>query len=249
MRTTLLRPLSWLRTSRVQSELELLPRPAESTTRHGQGPAPDRVLLFGNGVAVGFGVSSQTLGLSGHLSRELPARTAREAQVDVVAEQRTTVKTATKRLTELASQRYDAIVLTLGATDAMALLPPAHWREGLEAVLDALIPATSTGTAVVLVGIPSVQRSVYAVGVGDVVDRHAARLNKESADICAERGVTFVALDGDPGRPGSPASSEDYQRLATRIAAVVAPALTWLADQPGATAARQGADTDLVQLP
>ena len=82
-------------------------------------------------------------------------------------------------------------------------------------------------TAIVLVGIPFVQRSTYAVGIGNVVDRHAALLNAESAEVCGERGIAFVPAD-DAAEATGP-DSADHRRLAERIAVVLAPALAWLA--------------------
>jgi hypothetical protein len=57
-----------------QSELRYVPRPGGRSQVHSAGVDPDRVLLMGSGMAVGWGVTSHDVGLGGALARALTAR-------------------------------------------------------------------------------------------------------------------------------------------------------------------------------
>jgi hypothetical protein len=71
-----------------------IPRPTDATQTHSFGTDSDRILVFGSGPAVGWGVLSHDVALPGSLARALSARTGRGADVDVVPNPLTTIRTA-----------------------------------------------------------------------------------------------------------------------------------------------------------
>ena len=226
--TAVLRPAArtWLR--RVQSELSLLPVPSNAARQHVPGPDADRVLVFGNGPATGFGVRSQELGLPGQLARELGRATGRGVEVDLGRGRGMTIESAPPRLDQLRLWRYDSIVVTLGATDAGGLLPEERWETGLLALLDAVRVRSSPTTAVAVLGIRPQARTPQGIGLFDrAVDAHACRLDAVTARICAQECVDFVPLT-----PALEAVGEtryftpgSYQAIAEQVALALAPRL------------------------
>lgn len=238
--STLLRPLArtWLR--RVQAELDTIPRPLDAPNQHTPGPEPDRVLLFGNGPAIGFGVRTHKLGLGGYLARGLSERTGRGTDLDTLVRRGLTIQNAAAALEGVRLWRYDAVVVTIGATDAFALLPPAAWRKALSRLLHDLRSASTPSTRIVLVGIHPLVRSALANGVvGGLADRHGDLLNRETMRLAEEDArIDFVELqDLTDAQTAEYRTAAGYRLLAERIAERLAPRLDVLArERPGLSA-------------
>ncbi|GAA4750141.1 hypothetical protein GCM10025783_23290 [Amnibacterium soli] len=236
--TALLAPFAARWSQRVRNELDLVPHPADAARQFVAGPDPDRVLVLGNGPAVGFGVLTQELSLPGHLARRLAAGTGRGASVDVVARRGVTAAAAPALLGEARTSRYDAVVLCIGASDAYNLLAEERWRADLGRLLDAVRAATAPETAIAVLAIRPVQRPSAALGqAGSLVDGHAARLDRIAQEVCDRRhGVVHVTAAG--ALPEAPRSAEAYDRLAGLIAPVLVEHLDRLAARPAPASAR-----------
>ena len=52
----------------------VLPKPTDAPVVNVPGPDPDRLLVVGGGIAVGFGVLSHELGIAGHVARQVSVR-------------------------------------------------------------------------------------------------------------------------------------------------------------------------------
>lgn len=200
-----------------------LPKPTDDPTVVIPGPDPDRVLMVGGGIAVGFGVLSHDLGLAGHLARQISAATGRGAEVDILAAPDLTITAVPSMLSETRLSNYDAIVLVLGVTDAMKRTPTRVWRSGVESVIDTIRTRTAAGTHLFVVGVQPV-RLVTTLDnrIGLFAEFHARLLNRESGRACAETPhATFV--------PFSPAAepSERYRSSTTygKWAALLSPAV------------------------
>lgn len=226
---TVLRPFARTWLQRVQSELSLLPVPSNAARQHVPGPDADRVLIFGNGPATGFGVRSQELGLPGHLARELARSTERGVEVDLGRGRGMTIESSPSRLDRLRLQRYDAVVVTLGATDAGGLLPEARWERAVRALLAAIRERTAPATPIVWLGIRPQARTPQGIGVFDrLVDRHASRLDAVTARIVEdEDDADLVLLEPVLQAIGETRyfSTTSYLAIAEAVVAVVAPAL------------------------
>lgn len=226
--TTMLRPAArtWLR--RVQSELSLLPVPSNAARQHVSGPDADRVLVFGNGPATGFGVRSQELGLPGQLAREIGRLTGRGVEVDLGRGRGMTIESAPARLDLLRLPRYDAVVVTLGATDAGGLLPEERWDRAMRALIDAIRARTAPSTPIVVLGIRPQARTPQGIGVFDrLVDVHASRLDAVTARVAAQEGVAFAPLEPPLSAIGEDRyfTARSYQAIAAPVAAALAPQL------------------------
>lgn len=236
--TDLLAPFAARWGQRVRRELDLVPHPADSLRQFVAGADPDRVLVLGNGPAIGFGVLTQELSLPGHLARRLAAATERGAAVDVVARRGVTAATAPAMLGEVRMTRYDAVVLCIGSSDAYNLISEERWRADLARLLDAVRAATTPETVIAVLAVRPVQRPSAALGqAGSLVDTHAGRLDDAAAEVCARRpGVVHVTASA--AMTEAPQSSAAYDHLAGLIAPVLAERLDRLVSRPAPLSAR-----------
>lgn len=237
--TDLLAPLAvgWGR--RVREELDVVPHPPDSRRQTVAGPDPDRVLVLGNGPAIGFGVLAQELGLPGHLARRIAAATGRGMAMDVLARRGTTAATAPLLVDEVRTAQYDAVLVCIGSSDAYNLVPEQRWRSDLTRLLDVLRGATTPSTVLAVLAARPLQRPNAARGrAGRLVDGHAMRLDRVAAEVCGDRaGVVHLA---EPAEllPVAPRDPEAYDGLAALIAPVLAGRLDALALAPGPHDAR-----------
>jgi GAF domain-containing protein len=171
-----------------------MPRPDDAPTTHAPGIDPDRILVFGNGAAVGWGVRSHDLALPGHLARRISSHTGRGTDVDVVADPLLFIRTAAGALPVSRLPAYDAVVVVIGVSDALRMTSVRHWIRGMTALLARLRENVHEGAEIVVVGIstPSHLR-VFTLREGSTVDGHATRLNAATQEICSVTpGVRFV---------------------------------------------------------
>ena len=236
--TDLIAPFAARWGRRVREELDVVPHPLDNARQTVAGPDPDRVLVLGNGPAIGFGVLTQELALPGRLARRLATATGRGAVVDVLARRGTTAAGAPRLLAEVRMEHYDAVVLCIGSTDAYNFVPEERWRADLAQLTDALRAATSPTTVIAVLPIRPLQRPNAAQGrAGVLVDRHARRLDRIAADVCVRRpGV--VHLGGAISLSEPPRTAAAYDALANAMAPTLARELDPLAEHPMSAGAR-----------
>lgn len=207
-----------------------VPRPDDAPRAHAPGIDPDRLLVFGNGAAVGWGVRSHDQALPGQLARRVSALTGRGVDVDAVADPTFTIATAAAALPADRLDGYDGIVVVLGVSDALRLTSLRRWRHGLVELFDAIDRGSHDSAEVLVVGIhrPS-SIAAFSVREGSIVDQHAARLDQVTRELCASRERThFVVAPELPvtlvgATPPTP--SEVFQLWADAHAVTLAPLL------------------------
>jgi hypothetical protein len=215
----------------IKVTLHRIPRPFDDPHTSAPGTNSDRVLIFGAGLAVGWGVSTHDLALPGFLARSLSTLTGRGTDVDVVAHPDILLEDTVRRLRALPLWRYDALVIVVGVNAALHLRSPRAWRRDMAALL-AELEETFHGRPVVIAGIQRIRSiPVYDSVLGSIADKHAVKLNRISAELCADAPhATFAplpdfALPGD-GRHRGP---DTYAECAGVLAAALMPALAALA--------------------
>lgn len=217
----LLRPAMRLLRLRVEQRLRQLPRPIDAPHVHAQGSDPDRVLIFGSGPAVGFGVLSYDLALPGQLARQLSALTGRGVDVDVVSDPDITAQSSLAAISPLNLWRYDAIVLTVGVNNAIVLTGVKAWRTAVRALLQHIAEHAPRHTRVLVVAIPPLRAiDTFMRFASRLADDHGRLLNDELRKIVATvPQATFV--------PFAPLAAADelryrsagtYQRWAAYLA-------------------------------
>ena len=225
IRARLLAPAMTVWTFSREQSLGQVPRPSDSPQSTVSGVDKLPVLVIGAGPAVGWGVRSHDLALPGSLARALAARTQRGVQVDLVAHAPMTMSTASATLRTASLSRYAAVVVAFSIKDALQLTPVRRWRRQLSALLDQLEADAAVGTPIVITGIQAV-RSIphYDSSLGEIANRHAQRLNQETAAVVRERErFVFVPLVIPAGkRAARHRESGDYVYWARSIATAFA---------------------------
>ncbi|HSP53604.1 MAG TPA: GAF domain-containing protein [Cryobacterium sp.] len=221
-------PLMRAWSAAVTRDYDGVPRPRDTPQAHSPGTDSDRVLIFGSGPAVGWGVLSHSVALPGSLARALSARTGRGTDVDVIPNPLATIRTAQADLDGRGLWRYDAVVVSVGTADAVALLSARVWRRELSALLDRIRRESSLTTRIFVLGVQPI-RSIAAFdsGLGSVAGKHARRLNEASAAICAgQERSHFVPMAANLApAPGRVRTAAHYAQWADLLADRMAPAL------------------------
>ena len=211
----------------VFRSLSGVPRPTDDPRVHASGIDSDRILLFGSGPAVGWGVLSHELALPGSLARALSTRTGRGADVDVVAAPDLRLADAIRNLGAVDLSRYDGIVVTLGLMEAVGLVSAASWRRDLDSLLSYLAEVVPRA-AVFIVGIhPTTQITRYDAMVAPIIAHHRVILNRVSAGLSAHRErVTFIAFEPpDRSHRNRYRTKDEYREGGALLAMKIAPVL------------------------
>jgi hypothetical protein len=224
IKRALLAPIAHLWIVNSASSWRSLPRPVESPFAAASGVDPHRLLLIGSGMAVGYGVLSHDLALAGHLARDISARTGRGVDIDVRAASELTVPAAAAQLSTLDLARYDGIVLTLGGLEILGLMPPAVWRQQLDALLDAVAARGASAPIVYVVGTGRMPDYLRMPGlIARAVSRHGPLIEAESVAACNGRDrAVFVPFEPRAGDAVRYANRETYEEWAALIAPIIA---------------------------
>ena len=192
--------------------------PADSGQTLIDGPDADRVLVFGSGPAVGWGVESQELALPGNLGRVLADLTARGVVVDVVADPELTVATALPRLEELKLWRYEAIIILFGLGDVVNATSKRAWQRDLRSTISFVLNNASRDSSVFFAGLqPQRTSSTYDNWFGGLAASHIEAMNEQTEEICSSFDrVHFVALSTAVRQP-----TDNYEAWGTELADTV----------------------------
>jgi hypothetical protein len=211
-----------------RSALDYVPRPDGVAQAHSGGHNADRILLFGSGIVVGWGVATHDIGLAGSLAREVTRRTGRAVDIEVIADPRLSVTNAVTRLRELNLRRYDAMVIYVGENDALRLTAVSEWSRRLAALLDYVGEQSSPEAPLFLVGIQNVRSiATYDSWLGSIANSQATRMNAITRELCAARATAhFVPITSpESTAPARLRDGRSYGHWASEIADVVAPLL------------------------
>ena len=211
----------WLSTA--ADSVRSLPTPPWRGAATAAGADPHRILLFGSGVAVGYGVVTHELALGGHLARALSAITGRGAVVESITHRELRTRDAATMLADEELARFDAVVLSLGVYEASTLLPEHRWRDDLAAVLRPF--AAPDAPAVVVMGVPQAPTATpNPTRMRRRIGWHGAAFNELTRRQVAELDGTFAEPPPSPG-PLTGVGREPYARWGARLAPAVAASL------------------------
>jgi lysophospholipase L1-like esterase len=140
---------------------------------------------------------------------------------------RITVRTALPILRAIDMSQFDAVVVVLGANDAVKLMPLSVWHKHLFAVISTLDQKLPQQSRAYLTGIPpSESIPGFASMLGRIVAAHASRMNAMTVRLCDSSNATYVPLPaGEPTNALSIRDGQTYRKWADTIADVIAPQL------------------------
>jgi hypothetical protein len=187
---------------------------------------PDRLLLVGSGIAVGYGAVSHDLALAGQLARRVSEVTGRGARVDVLVTEEMTGSDVRKALNRKWLTSVDTIVATPGGPETLLMRSPRAWRRQIEAVLDYVLDHAPASLHVFIVGVPPLASIVRMPRIlGLLSNISSRRINVEIELLCkSRRSTTFVPFEPKDlaGRTGT---GSTYRQWAELIAPLVTAAL------------------------
>ena len=203
-----------------------LARPPHSDTQATRGPDPDRILLIGSGMAVGYGLTSHDTALAGQLARQVAALTNRGSRVDVLTAVDMTAAQMAELLDPPRLEGLDAIIATPLGIESLLIISRARWRRHLRLLLDHISMTAPVSVQVYLVGIPPVaDLSDLPPMLAALSRRTQHRLNIDLERFCAAHPqATFVPLGAVP-RADASTTDALYAGLAGVIAPIVAQGL------------------------
>ena len=204
-----------------------LPKPTDAPLVRITGPDPDRLLVVGGGITVGFGVLSHELGIVGHIARQVSASTSRGMEVDLIAEADLRADEVASRIKDTNLSAYDTIVLFLGVTDAIRRTSTRAWRTALSALLENISSRTAAGTRILVVGIQPVRLvTTFNNRFGLFAELHARSLDRESIRVCASLAqASFIPFHPRPEPTERYRTSATYGRWAAQVSPAVIEAL------------------------
>lgn len=202
-----------------------LPRPNPVGQVHAPGVDPDRILVIGSGVSVGYGVLSHELALAGYLARTLAQLTHRGTDVDVVTDELMTARSAVRAVRN--PGRYDALVISVGGIEAVGMTPRRSWEHDVRALLTAITLDAPASLRVYLLEIPPLasvlQLPRFAAGA---VTKRVVALNSCSREVAEDFDqVTVVPAPEGIAGPDAVRGRPAYSLWATRIAPMMVPGL------------------------
>lgn len=211
----------WVKTS--SQSWRLLPRPNDLPLVHAPGADSDRILLVGSGISVGYGVVSHNLALGGHLARELSAFTGHGASVGIAVSPEMNPQLARTILQRLDLGRFDAVVFTLGAFEALSLMPRGRWRHQVRDLLEFLIGAAPAALEIFFVATSMPVLKGFPRLLQRTVDRRTHVLNDQVRQLVQARPhTTFVEFVPKQGDIAALKGRETYHDWARLIAPTIA---------------------------
>lgn len=205
-------PASWTR----------LPIASDSPHVHAPGTNPDRILVTGDGACAGYGVATHELSLPGYLARSLSAITGRATDVDIMVTGNMTARKSLAAIDSVDLRRFDAIVLSVGAIEALAFRSVKQWRTDLELLLDRVDRNAAPTTITFTLAIPLfTAHRLFPTVLAQACDRHAARLNRATQELIATRATARYSELIATGPVALP-TPHLYERWATSVAPDIA---------------------------
>jgi hypothetical protein len=163
-------------------------RSGGSRREHVAGPDIDRILLAIDRPAVGRGAHSQELSFAGHLARHLSSLSGRGVDLDILDSGNLPAAECATALATLNLAKFDAIVLMVGSSEALSLVPTRSWVAELSILLDDIEDTAPHSVHTFVIAIPSVRGLIDIPTLfAPLVEASIRRLNLATAGVCEAR--------------------------------------------------------------
>lgn len=120
------------------------------------GSDPEKIVVLGEGNAIGLGVTSHQLGMAGHVARLLASRIGRGVEWRAIGVPGYRIGSASDAIAANRDhlEQSDYVILMLGITDTLHLTSRRTWRTQLTSTLDALFRTVPRDARVLVTMIP-----------------------------------------------------------------------------------------------
>jgi hypothetical protein len=183
------------------------------------GPDPIRLLVFGGGLAVGYGASSRDEAFDGPLARIVAERSGRGVIVENRAVQHVTVADAVGSLGATGAYTFHAAIWSPSFLDGTRRLRLRSWRMALDAMILELREESDLPLVLACMAVPLGAHPVALIG-----RPYAVRLNRVISQVAA-RHEHVVAVETEPfiaTEIGAPVANPVYfADVAARLAPAV----------------------------
>lgn len=206
----------WLSSSRHSWDRHLVPR--DSPQVHTRGTNPDRVLIVGDGAATGRGVLTHDLGLAGYLARSLTSRTNRATDVDLDVDGAMTIHSGLAALARHDLARFDVVILSFGANEALGLMSTRLWTAGLRDTFRETAARAPVSTKMFVLAIPTFGLNPhFPKALARRVDRRGRQLNAATSHFVNEQ-PHMVFVPESQGHAFELEGAHFYRQWAEQIA-------------------------------
>lgn len=207
------------------------PVPAERAIVRAPGKSPLQLLLLGGGAAVGYGVTSHEVALAGHLARRIAGETARGVDLEISVAEGVTAARAHTLARGIDPGRYDAIILSVGMSDAIDVASPQNWAEEMGTLADYLTVNDHVSPLILLLGVPAVSPLIAIPRLARAAVDECARHLDDELRLLATKRCNVVYLPFSPAPPVEPerqCSSATYRSWAPPLAQIIGPLVAQL---------------------
>lgn len=214
------------RPDRAPEPVEVRPDAVAPLRRPGRRPF--KVLLFGGGALVGWGLLDHERGLPGRLADRLVQDAARGVDLDVVVAEDPTEPEALDRLLGFGLPRYDAVAVVLGERHGLQHLGRTDWSRRVEALVAALESAAAPIAPLLVLDSSRSMVAVSATGLKRLrAGAGAGRLAQVARGVCDGGRVAFdeLAVPANPLGWGRQFATADHRAWAATIADRLLPAM------------------------
>ena len=192
------------------------------------GPCPYRVLFFGGGPAVGYGVLSHELALAGHLARGLTHVTGHGIDMDVLVQVDLTCRQMPALLAGVDLEQFDSVVLSVGTQDVLNFASRQTWSTAVKDLLDLMRSQCHRVLPVNVIAVPRISNVLQLNPLlARATDDRAAEFNGWLEAFCNARPeLTFIPFDHDGETvPCRERALATYRQWADPMIDIIAPTL------------------------
>ena len=152
--------------------------PSDATSGVVPGESADRILVLGEGIAVGMGVLTHELAIAAQFARQHASVTGRGAEWASVEVPGFRVRRTVEAIDadRLRFCSTDVVVLMIGVTDTLMLTSRARWRREMTATLDAVLERIPVDAHVLVTDIPPMENAGSISRAGRMAAGHQARM-------------------------------------------------------------------------
>lgn len=146
----------------------------------------DHVLVLAAGPGQGWRFTARNATLSTDLAAAISRETRRGCEVEIVANSAVGVTALVDLLADRPLDRFDAVILAVGLTEAIDGMSVSRWEGQLRRAVELLRGRTTVSSEMLVLGIPPV-RNIPGFGrlLGGVAERHGRRLDRITETLCA----------------------------------------------------------------